>query len=51
MINLKKIISLTNQNEAYVIDKRRSIHQNPELSFQEENTSKLVIRELDNLGL
>lgn len=51
MINLKKIISLTNQNEDYILDKRRSIHQNPELSFQEENTSKLVIRELYNLGL
>ncbi len=40
MIN--KIKSIANSNLEKIIQVRRSIHQNPELSFQEFNTSKYI---------
>jgi len=35
----------------YVIAIRRQIHQNPELGFEEFETQKLIIHELENLGI
>ena len=35
----------------YVIEMRRKIHMNPELSTQEFETSKLVCEELDKIGV
>ena len=34
-----------------LVDIRRHIHQNPELSFQEHETAALVEKELQSLGL
>lgn len=48
---LKKIIELTNKYEEETIRLRRMIHQNPELSGKEYDTSKLVEEELFKLGL
>lgn len=51
MAILDKIISLSNKYEDYVIDMRRKIHSNPELSFKEYETSRLVIGELEKLNI
>lgn len=51
MTILDRIISLSNEYEDYVLNLRRRIHENPELSFKEYGTSKLVISELEKLGL
>ena len=48
---LDKIINLSNKYEEYVINLRRKIHQNPELSFNEYSTSELIINELEKLGI
>lgn len=48
---LDKILELSNKYEDYVIDIRRKIHQNPELSFKEFETSRLVLEELDKIGV
>lgn len=37
--------------EQYMIDIRRHLHMNPELSGQEFNTKKLVVEELNKLGI
>lgn len=34
-----------------LIELRRWIHQHPELSFQEVNTAKRIIEELERLGI
>lgn len=47
----KKIVELSDQLEAQTIEIRRNIHQNPELSFQEFETSKLIERELTRIQI
>lgn len=37
-------------NEDYLIQKRRQFHQNPELGFQEFETSKVIKSELESFG-
>lgn len=37
--------------EDYAIDLRRKIHQNPELSFKEVETTTLIVQELQDMGL
>jgi len=43
--------TLAQGTRQYVIDLRREFHQNPELSWQETETSKRIKRELDRLGI
>lgn len=48
---LGKIIDLSNKYEKEIINLRRKIHENPELSNEEYETSKLVEKELIKIGL
>jgi len=46
-----RIKSLAKEIKSEIIGIRHSIHSNPELSFQEENTAALVENYLQNLGI
>ncbi len=48
---LEKIRSLSEQYSAEVIDARRHIHENPELSYQEFNTVSYVAEKLKSFGI
>lgn len=48
---LDKVLSLSDKYEDYILDIRRRIHQNPELSFNEYETGKLVMTELEKMGI
>ena len=48
---LEKIKSLSNQYSTKVIELRRHLHANPELSYQEYNTAKYVAQQLKDFGL
>ena len=45
------IRSLTDELEQHTIEIRHEIHANPELSFHEFATSRIVCRELDRIGV
>ncbi|MDD2447625.1 MAG: amidohydrolase [Tissierellia bacterium] len=47
-MNIKELAEKYND---YVIEQRRWFHANPELSLQEENTTKHIIEELENMGV
>ena len=47
----QKIIELSNQYEAHTLELRRTIHRHPELSSKEKETSALVRRELERIGI
>ena len=52
MNNLKsKILQLAKDNAKQVVDWRRHIHANPELSFQEYNTRDYISATLTELGV
>jgi amidohydrolase len=52
MEDLKQLIrSLTNEKFDKIISHRRYIHQYPELSFEEHNTSAYIISQLKELGI
>lgn len=46
-----RAMKLADELENHTIAIRRQIHQHPELSFQEKNTSALVCKELDRIGI
>jgi len=49
--NDQKIIELAEKVEDKVIEWRRHIHQNPELSNREFNTAKYIVKHLKSLGI
>lgn len=51
MVNAEDIKSLAEKNFQRVLEIRRHIHANPELSFEEYNTSDYIASVLDSLGI
>lgn len=51
LCNYDEILSSARQDKEWLISVRRQIHENPELKFQEYNTSALIRHELDKLGI
>jgi amidohydrolase len=51
MALLEKIKSLSQQYSAEVVEARRHLHENPELSYQEYNTVKFVAEKLESFGI
>ena len=51
MIDIARILELTDKYEDQVIANRRKIHENPELAFEEYETSAFVKSELKNYGI
>ena len=51
MILEEKVKALAKEYTSQVIANRHYLHQNPELSFHEYNTSKFVIQQLKDMGL
>lgn len=50
-MTIEQILDLTNQQEDYILSVRRKIHQHPEVSFKEYETSRLIAQELKTLGV
>ena len=48
---LEKIKSLSEQYSGEVIESRRHLHANPELSYQEHNTARFVAEQLRSFGI
>ena len=47
----EKIQQLSHTNHAHIVDIRRHIHANPELSFQEYKTAEFIATTLKGYGL
>ena len=48
---LQQILRSAQQEKDWLVSIRRQIHENPELRFEEHNTSALIRRELDRFGI
>jgi len=51
MLFRKRILELTNNYVPYMIETRRYLHQNPEVSYKEFETTKFIENELNKLGI
>lgn len=51
MIHTERVIELAEKYFPQVITQRRYLHQHPELSFQEFNTSTYIAQQLDDIGV
>ncbi|MDY3005387.1 amidohydrolase [Anaerococcus porci] len=45
------IRKLINKNKDYIVEMRRYFHKNPELSFEEHETTKKIANELEKMGI
>ncbi|KAF5731318.1 IAA-amino acid hydrolase ILR1-like 3 [Tripterygium wilfordii] len=50
-IYARQILSSARKEKDWLVSIRRQIHENPELRFEEHNTSALIRTELDKLGI
>lgn len=46
-----RILELTEKYVPYMIETRRYLHQYPEVSYQEFETTKFIKKELDSMGI
>lgn len=46
-----ELLTSAKQDLPWLVSIRREIHENPELRFEEHNTSALIRRELDRIGV
>ena len=46
-----QLLSSAQQDKDWLVSIRRQIHENPELRFQKHNTSALIGKQLDQLGI
>jgi amidohydrolase len=51
VINKDTLLAEVNEAQQKLVEVRRHLHANPELSFHEKNTSAFIARELDTLGI
>lgn len=51
MITAAHIKQLAQKHSKQIVDIRHHLHQNPELSFEEYNTQKYVLQQLNNMGI
>lgn len=51
MSTLNELINVLNANFYEIVETRRYLHQHPELSFEEVNTSQYIAGKLRNLGI
>lgn len=47
---MSSLVSKAREIEDYIISRRRSLHENPELSYEEYETQQFVIDELEKMG-
>ena len=47
-MDIKKMVK---DNNDYIVEMRRHFHANPELSFEEFETTKTIASELDKMGI
>lgn len=51
MISAAHIKQLAQKHSKQIVEIRHHLHQNPELSFEEYNTQKYVLQQLNNMGI